>query len=65
MGMSYLPIKRKHMINILDQREVFKGYRSGIKGLPLPDNCSYSFWYGWTNSMMEFGSIPYKNVNCG
>ncbi len=49
-----LPITRAILLDALDDRELFEGYRAGKDGWPEPgDNRSFSYWHGWRNGAVD------------
>lgn len=51
-----LPIRKKRLLEHLDDAEVLEGYRDGSKNDPEPhSNRSYSYWHGWRNGMVDGG----------
>tara|TARA_B100001939_G_C16629384_1_gene482766 strand:+ start:286 stop:504 length:219 start_codon:yes stop_codon:yes gene_type:complete len=50
------PIKKKIMLNCLNNEEVVEGYLDGLENAPEPHgNRTYSYWHGWRNGMVDGG----------
>jgi hypothetical protein len=51
--MSFIPIRRKALLELLDEGQLVAGYWAGYEGLECPKNASYSFEHGWRNGACD------------
>ena len=54
--MNFQPVATLEELDTLDPCEMIKGYQSGLRHEPEPNESKgKSFWHGWRNGMMDRG----------